>query len=280
MPYRDECWHKPSDHEANLCWNDLMVDRFGAVLGQRQVGKICMLPRSLGIPFFHHYHHDCVPGKLVCHQKDLTGEQIAKLSRLISTKADSPHSKSASGGHQDNNFGLVVGYNFHSKYLVLRANTLVYIKRFLSPLTTLKNKNGKSGRLLGANPNTPRHSAPLRGPYHPYEALFYWIDKHNQPQRIYFVLQQHNSSNAISLKITGRYSFYLDHHIVPSPIKELLDIAAKSIQQDRRNKELPPMEMVEVSDASFLQPISPLQLNRTILVSNEHYSSLKSHMII
>ncbi len=231
-------------------------------LGKRHVGKICLLPRNVGIPYLHHYHHDCVPGNILCHQKTLTREDIAKYSHLL-----------PSNNHERS--GLIIKYDSDSKTLVLRENMIVFSKRWLNE----SNHHEKSLLQFSSGKIKPLTQT-LPGPYFDYQAFFYFIDEQNQRQPIDFTLSQADGVTT-PLNITGKYTFHLDHHIIPSPIKELLDLASNDMKKATHGtKNQPTIHTIEVED-EFLHRI-PLSANNciTISVSKDMYTSLLPAMMI
>jgi hypothetical protein len=246
VPYNDTCWYEPFDGAANRCFDNWMSNALNAPLGYRKVGKICMLPFRLGIPNLHHFHRDCLPGHLVCHRKGLKGEEIAMLSKLIPI-----HTRE--GLLQETRVNernvAIVGYDFQSKQLIFRENTLIYIKRLLSKSVTSKMV---AEMVL---PNQTLHIAPelthVRGPYYDYQAFFYWVDQHRQALPVVLRMKSEESDKTMTVEITGKYSFYLHRHIVPSPIKELLEFIKNHITMTIDpvvNQTLPLLQILEVTD--------------------------------
>lgn len=245
-----------SDSEANICFHDLLTDYFHVLPGDRKVGKICMLPVNLGIPYLHHYHHDCVPGNLICHQKELSGERIAKFSKLLLANSANGAHRPSKETQVDARFVTIDGYNFQSKHFIFRENTLVFIKRFES----------RPPQNMSDHALIPTATKDV---FYSYQALFYLINKQKEPQPIEFLLQRKGSENVTSVKITGKYSFSSNHHNIPSPIKDVCDVVTKHIKTI-----MPPLRIIEVTDG-FLSPVNSSIPNIAVHLPHHFHSLIK-----
>jgi hypothetical protein len=215
-----------------------------------------MLPSSLGVPYLHHQHHECIPGNLICHQKNLHGEQIAKLSKLSLSDSDSGTSIQTRVEERSVN---IIGYEFESNQFIIRENTLVYIKKFpprphnkISKHKLEKALKAHTSKLVTEKTQPDHHqSKEVRGPYYDYQAFFYWVNHHRQVQPITFLLKRKGKEKPGPVYVMGKYSFYLHRHMVPSPIKELLEFIKNHIITTIDpvvNQTLPSLQILEVTD--------------------------------
>jgi hypothetical protein len=247
-----------------------MTDYFDAPPGDRKVGKICMLPSSLGVPYLHHQHHECVPGNLICHQKELRGEQIAKLSKLTfvnNTEESQPQVQ------VDMLSVGVIRYDLQAKRLILRENTVVYIKRYAPRLHRNTNNEHDEEFLLNKTLTTRTRTKETK--YNSsldYQAFFHWINEQRQPLPIIFQLQRQGNDIMTITNVTGKHSFHSSHRMVLSPIKEMLEVIEKHITTITVGRALPPLQTIEVTDG--FMPSSSSDVSHIVVDLPERYFSL------